>query len=91
VSELELLRARGRAVKAADVLAVLEQMVERLERYERLFDALEARLLLVDALPADAPFGALIRLRKGTVAERLPLYLGNGAGQPLTKLLPVAL
>lgn len=51
---------------------------------------IEARLVVVDVLPAEAAYGALIRLRQGTVAERLPLYLGNGPGQPLTKLTPTA-
>jgi hypothetical protein len=44
--------------------------------------------LIVDELPAAAPFGALIRLRTGTIADRLPVYIGNGPTQPLTKLTP---
>jgi hypothetical protein len=54
-------------------------------------DALYDRLLLVDELPASAPFGALIRLTAGSVAARSLIYVGNGPGQPLTKLAPVAL
>lgn len=49
---------------------------------------IEDRLLLVDQLPAEAPFGALIRLRTGTINERATLYLGNGTGQPLTRVVP---
>lgn len=54
-------------------------------------EPIEARLLLLDELPDSAPFGALIRLTAGTVAERTPLYLGNGPNHPLTKLTPTAL
>lgn len=69
------------------VLAV-ERVAERLARHENRLDNLSDRLLLVDELPANAPYGALLRLRAGTLADRAALYLGNGAGQPLTKLTP---
>lgn len=72
-----------------DVLRVVAQAADVLRRHEQRLDAFSERLLLVDELPAAAPFGALLRLQQGTVAERLPLYLGNGPNQPLTKLTPV--
>lgn len=90
MSDLGELR-RKRHLRPDDLLPVLEQVAERFARYEKLFDALQARLLLVDELPAEAPFGALIRLRQGTVAQRTPLYMGNGPGQPLSKLTPTPL
>lgn len=75
----------------AGVARVLAQVAELLGRHEKRLDLLYDRLLLVDELPASAPFGALIRLQQGTVAERSALYLGNGPGQPLSKLTPLPL
>ncbi len=52
-------------------------------------DALERqtnRAAVVDDLPANAPLGALIRLRGDATGA---LYLGNGPTRPVTKLLPV--
>jgi hypothetical protein len=49
---------------------------------------LEERLLLLDELPANAPLGALIRVRGDLTGS---LYLGNGPTRPLTKLTPTLL
>lgn len=61
---------------------------EALQDVDDRLDPIEKRLLLVDELPASAPMGALIRLTTGPAAGRVPLYLGNGPGQPLSKLVP---
>jgi hypothetical protein len=52
---------------------------------------LQERLQIVDVLPTSAPFGAIIRLNTGPAAGRIPLYIGNGDSQPLSKIIPVAL
>lgn len=70
------------------IVGVLAQVEEALRRHEKRLDTLYERLLLVDALPTEAPFGALMRLTTGGVAARTPVYVGNGPGQPLTKLTP---
>lgn len=49
-------------------------------------DMMEERFAPVDVLPANAPLGALFRLRGDTTGA---LYLGNGPTRPLTKLVPV--
>jgi hypothetical protein len=99
VNDLDLLTrefvARGnQSVTVADLVRVLQatgQVVDQIAQHRVFIDALQERLLLVDALPLEAPFGALIRLRIGTVPQRATLYLGNGVGQPLSKLVPAAL
>ena len=63
------------------LVRVMSELRERLEKLDR-------RDVVVDELPEWAPLGTTIRLRKGTQAERIPLYLGNGPGQPLSKLVP---
>lgn len=68
-----------------------DEVRERLSALDDRLGPIESRLLIVDALPASAPFGALIRLRTGTLAERSALYLGNGPTQPLSKLTPTPL
>lgn len=70
------------------IVRVLAQVAEVLAQYDRRLDAIQGRLLIVDELPANAPLGALIRLRGDLTGA---LYLGNGPTRPLTKLLPVAL
>lgn len=88
-------------VTAADLLRAVRALAQAFEEIVKHRDtlaetvgfvnALQDRLLLVDALPLEAPFGALIRLKVGTVAQRATLYMGNGTGQPITKLpVPVA-
>lgn len=95
------LTARGdKPVTGKDLLRALRPVAQALEESARnrgkitetvgFVNDLQARLFIVDALPADAPYGALIRLRAGTVAQRATLFLGNGPGQPLSKLVPVA-
>lgn len=97
--EAELTALGGRDVPAAMLLRAVRLVAQALEQIARHREELrdtvvkvnqfEERLLLVDALPPEAPFGALIRLRTGPAAGRAPLYLGNGPGQPLSKLVPV--
>lgn len=72
----------------AKIDARLDAQAVQVAALDARFGVYESRFLLVDELPLEAPLGALLRLRVGTVAQRLPLYLGNGAGQPLTKLTP---
>lgn len=95
VAELE--RRRGDApLRASDLLRlvrVLAQSTEAMARYRETLkravqgvETIEARLLIVDTLPPEAPLGALIRCR-GQAA----LFLGNGMGQPLSRLVPQAL
>lgn len=64
--------------------------VDELEGIHATLDPIEQRLLIVGTLPPEEKFGALIRRNTGTVAQQAPLYLGNGPGQPLSKLTPVA-
>lgn len=73
------------------VLQTLAQLAESARADRQFIEALQARLQIVDELPADAPFGALIRRRTGTVGERATVYTGNGPGQPLARLVPTAL
>lgn len=75
----------------ARIVRVLAQLADAARRHEARLDNLYERLILVDQLPADAPFGALLRLTTGGVAARTPIYVGNGPGQPLTKLTPTPL
>ena len=63
------------------LLRVMGELRERLEKLDR-------RVIVVDELPQSAPLGTTIRLRKGTQAERVAIYWGNGPGQPLTKTVP---
>ena len=89
----EFVRRGKRPVLSSDmayVLRTLGRFEDQVRDNRQFIEALQDRLLIVDDLPADAPFGALIRLRVGTVGQRASLYLGNGPGQPLSKLVPVA-
>lgn len=64
---------------------------ERLAALTARLDTLEAqqgRARVVDALPPAAPLGTLFRLRGDQAGS---LYLGNGAGRALTRLVAVAL
>lgn len=79
-----LLRRRGRRDDPAAALRFIALVLQQLD--DRL-DPLEKRLLIVDALPASAPFGALIRVRGDATGA---LYTGNGAGRPLGKITPTA-
>lgn len=93
VTGADLRRALIPIAQALDQLqrtnAALEEHRETLLDTVEFVNQLQERLMIVDALPANAPLGSLIRLRNGTVAQRLPLYLGNGPDQPITKLTPV--
>lgn len=71
---------RGKHEELLPLVRCLLQLDDRLTRLER-------GLLIVDDLPASAPFGALLRLRGDLTGS---LYLGNGATRPLSKLVPVA-
>lgn len=96
----ELVARHDEPITGADLLQALRAVAQAFEEIEKhrgtladtvgFVNALQDRLLLVDALPAEAPFGALLRLTVGGLAVRAPLYLGNGTGQPLSKLVPVA-
>ena len=98
--ERDLAARPNEPTKVADLLRVVRAQAQAFEEIVKHRDtlaetvgfvnALQQRLLLVDELPADAPFGALIRLRTGTGAQRAALYLGNGPSQPISKLVPVA-
>lgn len=77
-----------RASDMARVLQSLGQLGESVRDDRQFIEALEDRLLIVDDLPTEAPFGALIRRRTGTVGERATVYTGNGPGQPLARLVP---
>jgi hypothetical protein len=96
----EIARGTGPLTRAEIVQALraVAQFADALERHRatltetvKTVNALEQRLLLVDALPDSALFGALIRLTSGTFAARTPIYVGNGLGQPLTKIVPTSL
>lgn len=98
LDEIEQLGLDGRTPSVGDILQVVRRGVAELsewrtrivaafETLDGRLDLIEARLLIVDTLPADAPFGALIRLRGDTTGA---LYTGNGTGQPLGKLVPEA-
>lgn len=75
-----------RATDLAKVVRAIGSLAASIRNDREFIDALEARLMIVDDLPLEAPFGALIR-RRGTAS----LYLGNGEGQPLSRLVPQAL
>lgn len=88
MSDLEEVR---RSAEPRQLLRLLEQLWDRVGRHEKRLDNLHDRLLLVDELPASAPFGALLRLTTGPAAGRTPIYVGNGPNQPLSKLTPTPL
>lgn len=100
LTELERdLSGRGNEpLVAADLLKALRPISQALEEIGRhrakiaetvqFVSALEARLLIVDDLPTEAPFGALIRRRNGTTAQKATLYTGNGSGEPLARIVP---
>ena len=100
LTELEReLAARGSApVTGNDLLRVLRPIAQALEEIGRhretikdtvqFVNVLQSRLMIVEELPPDAPFGSLIRRTTGTLGERATLYLGNGTGQPLSRLVP---
>ncbi len=76
-----------------DLRQVVRAVAQVREKLNRMVDVdddrlglIESRLLIVDDLPTNAPFGAIIR-RRGEAT----VYLGNGPNQPLSKLTPVAL
>jgi hypothetical protein len=97
VSDLTDLLKRRRSPTPTELIRVLAQIADRLERYEQLFDIVQenaVRMTLVATvadLPANAPPRQLFRVTSGTVAERTAIYVGNGPSQPLSKLVPVAL
>jgi hypothetical protein len=66
-----------------DIIVWIREVRSRLSNLE----AQQNRAALVDALPTNAPLGALIRLRGDATGA---LYLGNGPTQPLSKLVPTA-
>lgn len=83
----EIIQHRGTLAQAlADIVEHRDTLVETVG----FVNALQDRLRIVDELPVEAPLGSLIRLRVGTVAQRAAVYTGNGPGQPLGKLMPVA-
>lgn len=94
--ERELETRLNEPVSGADMLQALRALAQAFEEIlqhrgtlaetVKFVNALQERLLIVDDLPTEAPLGALIRRRNGTLGERATLYLGNGVGQPLTKL-----
>lgn len=87
----DLQRRGEEPLRASDLWRALQpvaQAAAALGEQRKFVAALQDRLMLVDTLPEDAPLGALIRRRTGTLAERATLYLGNGEGQPLSRLVP---
>lgn len=68
------------------------KILELVARGDRRLDELErtgATFVLVDTvadLPASAGPREFFRVRTGTAAERLAVYVGNGPSQPLGKL-----
>lgn len=96
--ERDLLGHDSQVVTRADLLRVVRAQAQAFEEIVKHRDTLtetvqfvnqlQDRLLIVDDLPAEAPLGALIRRRNGTLGERATLYLGNGPNQPLSKLVP---
>lgn len=95
-ADREWIRAEfARLERRQDSYVNAEEREDRKQR-QQLIDALqewraqvEARLEPVDVLPAAAPLGAVLR-KRGTPFDP-NLYLGNGQGRPLTKILPTAL
>ncbi len=73
---------RAYRVAAQSLDRLRREMDQRLDELERQTN----RAAVVDDLPANAPLGALIRLRGDQTGA---LYLGNGPTRPVTKLLPV--
>lgn len=98
-SELE--QRGSRPVTTGDLIRALYAIDQAFEEIEKnrgaiadtvaFVNQLQERLVIVDELPLEAPLGALIRRRTGTVAQRAALYTGNGQGQPLARLVPVPL
>ena len=76
------------AVVGPDMLLQLIQAMRTLNQRVSDLEQEQNRAALVDALPANAPLGVLIRLRGDATGA---LYLGNGAARPLTKLMPLPL
>lgn len=86
---LLVLRATGQALDQIEQhRQALTNTVQTVNENKGFIEALEARLLIVDDLPEDAPFGALIRRRNGTVGQKATLYTGNGIGEPLARIVP---
>jgi hypothetical protein len=59
-----------------------------------LLEGAAVSLSIVDTvadLPAEASARQLYRVASGTLAERASLYVGNGPGRPLTKVVPTAI
>lgn len=89
MSDLEELVAeagRGQPVDPQRLVGVVARVRDILTRLDARLVPFEQRLLVVDDLPANAPFGALIRVR-----GQATLYLGNGPAQPLSRVVPQAL
>lgn len=69
-----------------DLPKALEPLVQVVSQIDDRLSRLEHGLLILDVLPAHAPFGALMRVRGDASGA---LYMGNGQNQPITKLVPV--
>lgn len=94
----ELAGRGNQEARVSDLLRLIgavEQTFEEIGRHRdtlaetvAFVNALQERLMIVDDLPAEAPFGALIRRRNGTVGQKATLYTGNGTGEPLARIVP---
>lgn len=72
----------------ADLAEWRRRVIDALDALDGRLEIIEQRLLIVNALPAEAPFGALIRLRGDATGS---VYTGNGPGRPLGRLTPTSL
>jgi hypothetical protein len=90
VSDLTDLLKRRRSPTPTELIRVLAQIADRLERYEENAVRLDV-VANVGDLPANAGPRQFFRVATGTVADRTALYVGNGPNLPLSKLVPVAL
>lgn len=78
-----------RAQRRQDIETLQSWRAQAVAEFQEIHDVLDPivqRLTVVSTLPANAPFGSIIR--KTGDAQ---LYLGNGPSQPLSKLVPVPL
>lgn len=88
--QYEAEQASGEVTGAIDAELIFD-LLNAIRDFRARLVALEQqvnRAAIVDQLPANAPFGTLIRLRGDATGA---LYQGNGQNQPLSKLLPVAI